>query len=343
MVETSKQTLLFNLIREAATLPEAREFLAQNGLPRSASTWNTFFQERVVPALEGGNLKLSDLHQFLRETEEHGRQHVFLYKCSPTTANDLVTTKHLTEALKTIGKEGLLESPAILELPESPELVDARIDSRESKDFLVLKIAETRITRKEAETSSENGRVTKIYDEVKTRATNIVRLSQNGLLELRIASHSTNDAYKAAHDHTLSIISDIINFDSFNEVSLSAIKNRITLADEGELDDILIESKSSIRNGQGNCLTAATGNPTATLKSDKNIKGAIDSFSTDDSYCEHSNFWFIERDGESTPNSPINVVISGHPNEFRLGRKVTMENYEYTLATIWKLNTKVSK
>ncbi len=69
-----------SLIKDAASLEVVGEFLRQHEAASSAQSWQSMFDDRVLPALEAGLVQEADLWELLDETEEHGRQHVFLYQ-----------------------------------------------------------------------------------------------------------------------------------------------------------------------------------------------------------------------------------------------------------------------
>jgi hypothetical protein len=71
---------LFPLIQNAGTLEHARRFLKSRDLPFSAGSWKEMLETRLERYLEDGKLTEADIASLLGTIEEHGRQHIFLYK-----------------------------------------------------------------------------------------------------------------------------------------------------------------------------------------------------------------------------------------------------------------------
>src|SRR5690606_25256158 len=183
--------VLFKLIQSNSYLKYVQDFLKLRGAHYSAGSWSDLFTLRLQPALSSGLISIDDLHGLLREVEEHGGQHVFLYKVSAGTAAEYCTQEYLTNVLTDLGMPEFLGAPKILEMPDTPTVVDARIEKHKltGEDCLVIKVAETR-TRYKQEGSEElaDGRFVKTYVTIKERFSNIARLCSNGVLELRLAS-----------------------------------------------------------------------------------------------------------------------------------------------------------
>ena len=95
--------LLYKLLQSNSNIAHLQDFLKSKELPHSGGSWVNMFANRIDPALGSGKIALEDLFNLLRESEEHGSQHVFLYKCSKATAQKICTQDHLESALKSIG------------------------------------------------------------------------------------------------------------------------------------------------------------------------------------------------------------------------------------------------
>ena len=233
-----------------------------------------------------------------------------------------------------------------MEYPKKPTIVDARLEVSDAtkERYLVIKIAETRKRRRRKEEEQRvDGTFAIVYEYVDERACNIARLSSSGILELRIASKSNNDQYTDNLVELVNIIAPFIDINIFHEVSLGRVKDLI--ADEREdLSDIIRVSKSGLCNSNGTKLLVASGDPLKHLTDDKGASTSVASFrdKSDESYCEHSNIWFVPREDENLPSKAIHVLISGKVNEYSLGAKCSKLDYEYVLDNVWDLNKPVS-
>ncbi len=135
------QTIL-GLLRDYTTLPRVQRFLAERQLQRTAASWKELVDERISPALDKGSISRDDLLNLLRESEEHGQQHVFLYQT--TKAATLLNAARIAGELRKRGLEGLPQQPRVLNKPASATVVDARRDG----ESFTLKAIETRVYQK---------------------------------------------------------------------------------------------------------------------------------------------------------------------------------------------------
>jgi hypothetical protein len=113
----SRKPNLFPLIQNAGTLEQARRFLKSHNLPSSAGSWKEMIETRFERYLEDGKLTGADIASFLSTIEEHGRQHVFLYKARHV--GHLFPTAKLQHLLSQLPGFPRLNEPRIAELPKS--------------------------------------------------------------------------------------------------------------------------------------------------------------------------------------------------------------------------------
>src|SRR5713226_3365320 len=133
-----ERELLFKLLQENASLAQVRDFLQDRGLSSSAGSWDAMINARLKPALQAGHLTPDDLVNVVRVTEEHGAQHVFLYRCSRDKAATLMDPGRVGKALRGLNLEGLLEKPRFLDQPHAPTIADVRWEGDgEHRAFLV--------------------------------------------------------------------------------------------------------------------------------------------------------------------------------------------------------------
>jgi hypothetical protein len=85
-ITKTEQDAIFRLLRENGNMGEIALQLKERSLTYSATGWDELFEKRIAPAIESAKLDRSDLVNWLRDAEEYGRQHVFLYECSKNAA-----------------------------------------------------------------------------------------------------------------------------------------------------------------------------------------------------------------------------------------------------------------
>lgn len=335
---------LLHLIQQHSTMSLVRELLKSKGAYFSASSWAALIETRVIPALNEGLITEGDLHSLLRQTEEFGGQHIFLYKCSPKTAREICTSVYLEATLNKAGLAHLLDGPVPMDMPSEQTIIDVRIDEVVGEPHLVIKTAEPRESWRYSREELVGDELHRISEKVFVRSSNVARLSPKGLLEIRIASRSNTSKYSDDLMDFQNIISDLIDLSGFREHSLRGAKHYIT-KNAAQIKESICVSQAKYRDNEGYSITAAAGSPTATLADSASIDGAVGSF-TDavyETYCEHTNIWFLKTEGQECPSKDIHVLLSGEVHEFAVTSKCSPDDYEYVLSTISEFNEPVSE
>ncbi len=332
----TKVRTIVKILREVTSLQVVSDFLKDKGLMHSASKWDDMLEKRIYPYVTGRSPKLTiqDLIQLLRDSEESGRQHVFLYKTSKEMATKLLDSAHLHSALDSMGIKDLLNEPKILDQPKDATFSDVRIDS--NPPTLVIKRIETRISQKPLGEKIVGDVLTKRYALKRERAVNVIRLHADGLLEVKIGSHSNTSNYKNDIHSFLSTVKPIIPFENFREIPLSNLKDRLW-NDRTSLSEIVKFSHSTLRNDKGTVLQAACGSIDYDLIEDEGATSSLDKFIDHDAFCDSSNIWFKKQES-GVPTKDIHVLLSGESNEFALTIHCAKEDYEYVLSKIRELN-----
>lgn len=79
----------FDLLRKHSTLERVSHYLRVRDLPYAAGSWPAMYETRLLPLLQAGRIDRSDIVTLVREAEEYGRQHVFLFRCSKRMRQNL--------------------------------------------------------------------------------------------------------------------------------------------------------------------------------------------------------------------------------------------------------------
>lgn len=328
---------IFSLLQENSTIERVQKFLAERGLPRSASAWQELFSERVVPALDSGKLTESDLIDLLRESEEYGTQHVFLYQTE--RAKGIEDQIRIHRILKARGIESLLERPRLVNMPDEPTIVDVRSFDSENGSTLVMKVVQTRKLEKLEQDPDDRD----IFRIVRTpvRAVHVLRLNPKGMLEIGVQSHSETRVTRRVggrrgyrYNEDLEVLwdlcGDVFPRDDFKEVPLTRAKTRLW-RNRHKLKDEIRFSDLTARNEVGSIQRMATGDLDADLSSDASASRSIDVFAKRAIF-ERSNVYFRKRD--PLPSREIHVLMSGLPNEFAVPISCSKDDYECVLGRL---------
>lgn len=329
-----------DLLEQTSSLAVVKEFLKNKGARFSAGSWAEMYEKRLVPAIESFQISNVDLINLLRIAEEHGKQHVFLYQCTEDVAMWILDRSRITQKLRNLKLEHLIDAPLILESSDAPCLVDVRWNSADVDLSLVVKEIYTRRSEKFLRNEMTDGCLHKIYEYQKQRAVNLAKIHRNGLLEIRLASQLTSTNYVQELSRFMYHIKDIIPSDGLNEISLSTARNRIW-SERKELTHLIRYSDATIRDDFGNVLRAATGSVESDLNNQKAISDSLDSVLTSDTstYCSGQNIWF--KKSNHLP-SDTHVLLNGMHHEFALPANCGMEEYEHVFAQIRHFNKPLS-
>lgn len=338
----AKAEAVFQLIRNACTMHEAKNFLKEKNLSFSAVTWKDLFEKRVLPAIDVGTLTLTDLHNFLREVEEHGRQHVFLFRCVGDRKTVMLGAKRISDITKEQGLEEIALAPLAVMLPNRPQLVDIRWDTcshgGQVYKALVIKQVETRSTFQFVGQVVDpiTGFITKRYEPVKSRAINLARMHSDGTLEIRLASHKNSTQYTETLAAFQSAISPWLPLGEFEELSLNVAK-AACLNKREELSSLIRHGGHTLRNDSGTTLTARSSSPSDDVLADDAAEKSLDSFLETDGWSESAQIYF--KISSADEKREVLVLMSSATNEFAIPYNCSNKDYEYVFGQIRTLNT----
>lgn len=332
--------IIFRLLRQATSLKVVQNFLRTKGVKISAANWDDLYEKRIEPALNASQLSVVDLRTLLQRVEEFGRQHTFLFQCSPAHAQALMAPTRIRSIAREEGMEGLLDTPLDLELPDHPTIVDIRLhqpDPNLIPASLTIKVVEKRITRTfDSENIDEAaGLITKKYKFTVKRAVNVAILNHEGNLELRIASQDNQSKYTNLVRELLLKVRKFIPLDGFATVSLNNAKTKI-LKDRVKLADEIRYSHSTARNDLGAVMQISSSSQEDNLSSDDGSMAALDSFLASDGHVTGTNVYVKIPD--TSPQREIHLLIGGEVNEFAVPVACSAEEYSYVRGKVISLN-----
>lgn len=186
--ELKQIEIVLNLLQGITTINVVSEFLKSRGIHHSASSWVELRTKRIMPAVEQGILSYSNLLDLLGMSEECGNQHVFLYKLAKTTATKCLNRQAIDEVIKKLDLGSL---PRLLVKPENPTISDVRLepDTAPAK-ALTIKVVSTVLRKEKIVDETIKDIQTIKYRNVPERSVNLLKLHQDGFVEVRIQSHS---------------------------------------------------------------------------------------------------------------------------------------------------------
>lgn len=337
--DKKQSQVILRLLRQATSQPIVKDFLREKGAQHTAGNWDDLIAKRIQPALEQGRISVADLRKLLEEVEEHGKQHTFLFRCSPDSARQILSEKRITDLAHQLGLADALSTPQYVEMPEELKIVDIRLDRAESDRSVVgmtIKMVERRETSVLLDDSYDEttSKRTKVYTVTRKRAVSIAHLDSTGLLELRIASQDNSTKYHEQISEIKSKIHKLIPQDSFVQLSLSPAKDALINKSE-ELAGQIRYSNASAKNDYGFMMNLSGSQLAKNLSDDDGSNAAIKGFLGKKGYVTGSNIWVILPDSESRE---IHVILNGEVNEFTVTAACTPREYSYVRGKILSLN-----
>ena len=324
---------IVDLLEQTSNLAVVKEFLKSKGLRFSASGWAELFDKRISPAVQEFKISNIDLISLLRSAEEHGHQHVFLFKTDTKTASELMDRSRINSTLNKRGLTCLLTEPRVLEAADAPTIVDVRWDSQHT---FTIKEVYTRKSAKPLRSEMIDGFLHKIYEFKNQRAVNLAKLHKNRNLEVRLTAQLTSTRYESELTRFLVHIKDFIQIEKFSEVSLSKARNHLWKQRKSLADQVRF-SDATVRDDNGNALHASTGNMEFDLSSQEAISNSLDSVLTTDhsTYCSGQNIWLKKSPKLSTDT---HVLLNGMVHEFGLPASCGESDYEQVLSQLRHFN-----
>ncbi len=334
-ITSKEQEALFRLLRANATAGDIQLELRQQGVAFSATSWDELLSKRILPALDSGAIDERDLNRWLREAEEYGRQHVFLYKCSKAAASEIVNEEVVKKTLADLGRSDLLNRPKIVEVPPEPALTDVRFEDGIFGRALVVKIVETRTyERYVGQQEPSANRILREYEKVSFRAVNVARVHADGFADIRVYSHRNKTDYADDIADLRSRCNILIPQLRFSEVSVANAKWKLW-HNRKSLTDKVRYTSSLLRDRFGTVVSAATGDAEVNLFDSKAAK-SLDAFWDDDAMCDRSNLWWLK--AAPTPTRDIHTLMSVAVNEFAVTTQCSKGDYDHVLDQIRKFN-----
>lgn len=329
---TKEWRLIYSLLETYATLESARDFLSVRKIPHTATSWNEFIKERLRPAVQSGQLSRAAVLGLLREAEEHGHQHVFLYQCDPAEAGRLMAKPAVRAALKTLNREAVIADAAIIDTPKASTIVDARWGELDDHGTFTLKVVGVRMLERRTREKQSDNRTVIMLDYVPTRTVGLFRLQENGQLDLRIESRTNETNYKAEVHEMWSTAALLLPREKFEEVSLGPAKKKMFLERTKLRDKIHFKS---VRGGsaKGNSMTVACGDPDpdSDFADDQPMEKGLEGVLQSGGACERSGLFFLKN---QILRRDLRVNLLGADHQYILPASCSAAEYEHVLSEL---------
>jgi hypothetical protein len=365
-VETEQKVAsIGKLLKQATSLNIVGAFLRANGAPHhSCPDWETACETRLPKAIESESITVKGLEDFLADVEEHGHQHVFLYKAtSKWVTTEVMSERNVVARLKKIGRLDALRAPNILVSPTEATITAVRYEESLLGDAIVVKVADESVYREEILPRKREGtREFREFELHPKRVVNVARLHSNGILEIRISQQtertgtgpylgkgekSIADPSAIMQRHYERLIAEfrkhiapVLPLDDFTSAGLSKCKESFwkyyeSISNRIKFNDTIIDRDDDVRAK----FTSKSGKRGVSVRDNISVVDSAAAFrAKGTSYLDTHNLHWLKREGEEVPSSDIHVKLAGMDNEFLLSVHCMRSDYEYVFGDITRHN-----
>jgi hypothetical protein len=327
------------LLKKNSSINAVSDYFKKHSVaPFSAGSWPELVDSRIKPALDRGDLTRKDILQLLIDSEEYGRQHVFLYQCSPKTEIAyLLDESTVRQRLSKLDLEGLYERPRIVERPKGLQLVDVRHEQNAPGKALIIKAVNLRRRRNLLKKEEAGDLEILTYQWEEDRAIYVLRLSQNGLAEVRIQSYRNSIDYAKEAEEFFAKCTGIIDRFKFEDFSLAPTRLHM-IQKRKTLTTLVRFGENTLRSKKGGGVRVFGSDWAKNMyEDDEELDGSVETFLSKGkgkSKCDEVNCTWLKRQGNSAPLSDIHTFIGGANNEFVVLPQCERSDYEYVLEKI---------
>lgn len=329
--------LLFSLISQQGTLEQVSTFLKEKKLPSSGNSWKTMIDSRLRPASNDGRLTEADLVNLLRQTEEHGGQHVFLYALVAGRSIAKLFDGSLPKLLAGAGFPKL-GTTSLVDMPNKPTIVEVREEFGTSR-AVCFKIVEKRTTLEKVSDVTGHGQLIVTYNQIPYRAVNMMRIQENGLAEIRIQSFADAVSYGGNAEAVFNLLKPVVDRLDWKDENLDRFKaNLLDGQKRTTLQTIFGLRHTQHSNAVGTRLSAAAGGIGSSMYDDAEGVASLDRFlqKKGHAHCERVTIT-MKRHGPMERS--VGLLVTGEANELAITSKVSKVEYDYIVGKVLEHNT----
>jgi hypothetical protein len=312
-------------IENGSSISAVSEFLRSRGVSHSAGSWEQLKIERIIPALKKGKLTDEDIRTLLREAEDFGRQHIFLFE--PTSAASGATQPirpdRIKRFLRSIGKEDVIDSVRVIGLPRQTDLVDVHFDEH----YVAFKFVERRRVILHERVETPDGYQVRNVPRLE-RAVDVVTLFDSEILEFRIATISGTQDYNAIRDELWNELQDYIPRSDFKERDLSKLRRKFVVRPSASVRSLVRVRRASGQDRDGVKFDVGMAKPTGDLLDSTAAVDGIEKLASPIARLGNTFLGFLPQQ-TGVPRRELGVHLTAAVNEISVLMNCTREEYEY--------------
>lgn len=312
-------------IESGSSISAVSEFLRSRDVPHSAGSWDQLKNERIIPAFRKGKLSDNDIRTLLREAEDFGRQHIFLFEKIGTAGDSAqaIRANRIKRYLQSIGKEHITGSVHVVGLPDKTELVDVHFNEH----YVAFKFVERRtIVLRERKDTADGYQIQNITRH--ERAIDVVSLFESGLLEFRIATMSGTPNYNAIVAELWEALKGFLQPSDFKEKDLSKLRRRLVVRPSSTIRSLVRVRRASGQDRDGVKFTIGMAKPSGDLLDSTAAVDGIEKLASPIARLGNTFLGFLPQNG-GFPSRELGVHLTSLVNEISVLMNCTRQEYEY--------------
>lgn len=334
-ISAGELQIALRLLKANSSIYAVSAYLKRREMTYSANSW-TEIKGRIENAIKYQNFDRTDLINLLRETEEYGRQHVFLFDAVGRYHKQVIDESYLLKRLKTLDLDDLLNKPRIVDVPPGLQLVDIRLENgAKGKDLVVKGVGQR---RSKVKIGSAPDGLSVQYDWQYDRGIYVLRISSTGLTELRVQSFKNALDYMQEAEEMFNKCAGFVERIRFQPRSLTKAR-LIMVRDQKKLRSRIRFGANDLRSKKGGGMTLSTGDWQRDLyDGDEEMEGTLEAFLAKGkgiSRCDAVNCTWT-KNGNAALSMDVHAYLGGASNEFQVIPHCERSDYEYVLEEILK-------
>jgi hypothetical protein len=238
MADYKELTEALALVEQLCTIEQIQSLLraykSSKDVRISAESKHALVDRNVRDALEANVIKLEDVFDLIRSSEENGNQHIFYYKPkSKRIANDL-TYENVAERLWHSQREAVVSGfPAIQLKANDYRYSDFRVkpkrrDEKNPKDWVLKVYGHTLITRPTGKVEEREGNILwREYVKEELRIVLLARWNSPDLLELRVQRNVSRKLVESWHNKLWEMLNPALVRGQFDQWGLAKSMSRL--------------------------------------------------------------------------------------------------------------------
>jgi len=330
---------LYELVERECTVAQVQELLREykplhrDGIRIAEENKSAIIQKNLRTAVRAGGVPLERVCSLVREAEENGRQHIFLFK--PRTRSVARTLGADAVSVELWGPKWAeeMQFPRFAVMPDDLTWADFRTDGSAGTAHWLAK-AYARFTKRELVSEEEkNGEIIMRYRRVDERGIYIVRWLKAGLLEFRVPRADSQKLARSLQQALWGLLGPAVKSTDFQACDFAPIRAKMLT----QHDDY----RSVFRLGSTKLFDSASGTAVFSTHSEeddlfaaRDRLQAIQTLVDLNNNCEHLVVTWLKTRNPIIEEELRTVIGAWHSNQISIGARASAKAIDYVIERV---------